>query len=407
VHPVRDVFAAVFFVSAGMLIDPSVLVEHAGAIALLSGLVIVGKIVGTTAGSFLAGYDVCTSVSAGMSLAQIGELSFIIAGVGLSSHTAPASLYAIAVAVSAVTTLTTPWLIRGSGRVAAWVDGHLPAPLATVATLYGTWLEGLRTRRTPARRIRRLIALLLVDAACLGGIVIGAAWAAGRLGPWLSAHAGLPPWAPVLVIGGAAAVLALPFCVGIFRVARALGLLIGAAALPASRVDLAQAPRRTLVITLQLAFVLVVAMPLLAVTQPFVGTPVGAAVLALLLVLYGVLFWRSAVELHGHVRAGAEVVLEALLQGAAEPRPELPGLGAPVRIELAANSPAVGRTLAELELRTRTGAVVLARARRGEGIVIPTGSERLAAGDVLALAGTAEAVAAARRLLSGEARPPD
>ena len=78
------------------------------------------------------------------------------------------------------------------------------------------------------------------------------------------------------------------------------------------------------------------------------------------------------------------------------------GLGEPIAVELGPTSPAVGRTLAELDLRGRTGATVLAISAGGAPVVVPTGDQRLAAGDVLALAGTREAVDAARAVLLGE-----
>ena len=67
-----------------------------------------------------------------MSLGQIGEFSFIIAGVGLSLGVVRPFLYPVAVAVSALTTLLTPWLIRASGRFATFVDGRLPQRAADV-----------------------------------------------------------------------------------------------------------------------------------------------------------------------------------------------------------------------------------------------------------------------------------
>ena len=79
----------------------------------------------------------------------------------------------------------------------------------------------------------------------------------------------------------------------------------------------------------------------------------------------------------------------------------LPGLGSPVRFALPGNSPAIGQTLASLNLRGTTGATVLAIARGGQGVLVPTGHEQLQVDDVLALAGTQEAVEAARALLTG------
>ena len=81
VHPVRDMFVAIFFVSVGSLIDPRVVLDHWGAVLALSALVITGKIIAVSAGSFITGNGLRASVQAGMSLAQIGEFSFIIAAV--------------------------------------------------------------------------------------------------------------------------------------------------------------------------------------------------------------------------------------------------------------------------------------------------------------------------------------
>jgi CPA2 family monovalent cation:H+ antiporter-2 len=130
-------------------------------------------------------------------------------------------------------------------------------------------------------------------------------------------------------------------------------------------------------------------------------------------------FWRSATNLQGHVRAGAQVVLDALTaqtRQAPAPAPGrtfadvhqlLPGLGALAVVALEPASVSVGKTLAQLKLRGRTGATVLALTRAGGGVIVPTAKERLQAGDVLALAGTHEAIAAATALLEGrnEAAP--
>ena len=117
-------------------------------------------------------------------------------------------------------------------------------------------------------------------------------------------------------------------------------------------------------------------------------------------------------QLQGHVRAGAQVLAAAFSQARGTPAAGsgaveaeigqvLPGLGSPVRFTLSQGSPAVGRTLASLNLRGATGATVLAIARAAEEVLVPTGHEVLRVDDVLALAGTGEAVEAARALLSG------
>jgi monovalent cation:H+ antiporter-2, CPA2 family len=179
-------------------------------------------------------------------------------------------------------------------------------------------------------------------------------------------------------------------------------------------------------VTLQLAIVLLVGLPLLAVTQPILGGPYAPVLLVLLLVGLGVSFWRGATDLEGHVRAGAQAILETLVAQArtggvssdagatarldavdplSKVRDLLPGLGEPASLQLDAKSPATGRSLADLNLRGSTGATVLAIARGGDGLLVPTAEEVLQAGDILALAGTHEAVDSARELLLGPRDP--
>jgi len=222
-------------------------------------------------------------------------------------------------------------------------------------------------------------------------------------------------WLPI-VIGAAA--LATPFVIGIGRCTAALARLLAASALPAAQnsADLAEAPRRALVVTLEMAIVLVVAAPVVASTQPFLPRLPAAAVLAGVVLLFLVALWRSAANLQAHARAGAQAFVEVL---ARQLRPDgegetadvddlhrlLPGLGTPAPIRIEAGSEAVGRTLAEINLRSLTGATVLAIVRQGDSVLTPTGREKLQAGDVLAVAGTAAAVKSARERLSGASSP--
>lgn len=421
IEPVRDVFAAIFFVSVGMLIDPALLIEHWAPVLVLTFLVIFGTFVAVGAGAFLTGSGTRLSIQAGLSLTQIGEFSFIIAGLGVSLGATRNFLYPVAVAVSAITTLTTPYLIRASGPIATFVDNRLPRSIQTFVTLYGTWVEQLRnraSREVSEDAARRMIRLLVLDAAIIGAIVIGASVARVRIVEELADTLSLERRVALLVLIAGAAALALPFAFGVVRLARRLGALLAIAALPKgeSGLDLADAPRRVLVVTLQLAIVLLVGAPLVAITQPFLPGVPGAGLLLIALGALAIPFWRNAANLQGHVRAGAQLIAEALAKQARGTPEELadtlvpvhsllPGLGAPAPFRLESGHAAIGKTLADVNLRAETGATVLAISRDGEGIVVPSAGERLREGDVLALAGTDHAVDAARRLLAGP-RPP-
>ncbi|HLA14498.1 MAG TPA: cation:proton antiporter [Gemmatimonadaceae bacterium] len=177
VRPVRDVFAAIFFVSVGMIFDPGAVLENWRAVLALTLAVIIGKTLAVTTGAFLAGHGRRTSMKAGMSVAQIGEFSFIIAAVGVTSGVIGSYMYPVAIAVSAITTLTTPLLIRLSNRAAESIDHWLPGPIQTVAALYASWIERVRKApRAPTGRsaTHRVIRVILLDAVLLIVVVIGA-----------------------------------------------------------------------------------------------------------------------------------------------------------------------------------------------------------------------------------------
>src|SRR5688572_26308208 len=154
VHPVRDMFVAIFFVSVGSLLDPRLVAENWVAVIVLSAVVITGKVIAVTAGSFITGNGLRLSVQAGMSLAQIGEFSFILAGVAVTSGAARGFMYPVAIAVSAITTLLTPWLIRAAGPAAMFVDRKLPRPLQTSLSLYASWVDRIRNAPETAGRSR-------------------------------------------------------------------------------------------------------------------------------------------------------------------------------------------------------------------------------------------------------------
>jgi monovalent cation:H+ antiporter-2, CPA2 family len=419
IEPVRDVFAAVFFVSVGMLIDPSLIAEHWLAVVVLTAVVVLGKVIGVSIGTFLAGYGVRLSVQAGMSLAQIGEFSFIIAGLGLSLGATRGFLYPVAVAVSALTTLSTPWLIRGSDRVATFIDERLPPALQTYAALYGSWVERLRTPDQHAAKgsavIRRLVRRLCLDLVVLALLAIGAALASPRVEALVCQWLGISRSLAHGLFLAATVVLASPFLLGAVRLARALGTALAAEALPSGTggVDLAAAPRRALLVGLQIGILLITGGPLVVAIQPFYPRVPGLAILLAAALLLVYLLWRSADNVHGHVQAGAQVILEALstmnqpTSVGAEPvsptneqvRRLIPGLGDACAVRLAANSPAANRSLKQIGLRRRTGATVIAIHRNPDNVVYPSADEILRGGDLVVLTGSRESVAQAQELL--------
>jgi monovalent cation:H+ antiporter-2, CPA2 family len=141
VRPLRDLFAAVFFISVGMLVDPVLISENGKLIAFVTLILISGKIVAVTLGSLATGQKLKPSIQTGFSLAQIGEFSFIIASLGATLGVTNALLYPIAVAVSAITTFTTPYLVRWANPFADWLENHLPTRIQSGLERYSTWMQ--------------------------------------------------------------------------------------------------------------------------------------------------------------------------------------------------------------------------------------------------------------------------
>ncbi len=410
VHPVRDVFAAVFFVSVGIMIDPGMIMEHWVAVLVLSLVVIVGKIVSVSVGAFLVGTGTRTSVAAGMSLAQIGEFSFIIAGVGLTLGAVGNFLYPVAVAVSAITTLTTPWLIRSSTRATQFIDAKLPKPLQTFVAFYDGWIERLRSKREPHSVVRSLVGWLVLDIAAAATLVIAISLGFGWLTHWFVETFDIQRSTARIIIVALAGALAIPLCVGILRATRGLAAHLASTVVPRSapnEVDLGMAPRRMLVTSLQLGGVAVAGLPLVALTQPFLPRYTALIALGVAVLVLGVVFWRSARDLQGHVRAASRVIVEALAAQASAPAGDhavtdglVPGLSSWQRVVVPSGGRAVGRSLADLAVRGSTGATVLAILHDGVG-TIPDAHTPLQAGDVLAISGSEEAIAAAAQLIEG------
>lgn len=129
VMPVKDLFGSVFFISVGMMVNPEIIVEYIWPILILSTVVIVGMIIFGTFGMLVTGQTLRVAIESGFALTQIGEFSFIIATLGMSLGVLDKTIYPIVVAVSVLTTFTTPYFIRLSDPAYNFVVKHLPARL--------------------------------------------------------------------------------------------------------------------------------------------------------------------------------------------------------------------------------------------------------------------------------------
>lgn len=136
VKPVKDLFGAVFFISVGMMVDPSVLVSYWWEILILAAVVICGMIFFGTLGMLTTGQTLRVAIESGFTLTQVGEFSFIIASLGMSLGVLKESLYPIIVAVSVITIFTTPYFVKMSQPAYRFVESKLPENLRFLIDRY-------------------------------------------------------------------------------------------------------------------------------------------------------------------------------------------------------------------------------------------------------------------------------
>ncbi len=408
VEPVRDMFSAVFFVAIGLLIDPRMLLEHWVPILAITTAVVACKVVACASGTFLGGHDTRTSLRVGLSVAQIGEFSFIIASLGVTLNVTSQFLYPVAVAVSAITTLLTPYLIRGSDRVADGFDRKAPRALANILTVYTRWVGRFAQQKAgnlAAGLVRRWCAQMALNAALVAGVFAGALYL-GRNPPALLV--GLVPDADWLraVLWLAAMLVALPLFIATFRKLQALGLLIAETAVSSAGVGEGAASVRAIVAqVIPAAGVAILGLYTLMLSSALLPTFRVLLVLLGVVALVGWLLRRTFIGLYSkaQVALAETFAQEPEARPAATPLPSLLREANLALVAIGAGSPAAGRFIRELGLRARTGASVVGIERAGGNILNPGPDDELQSGDNVLLHGTPGQLERARAELGAPA----
>lgn len=305
IEPIRDLFSAIFFVAIGLLLDPHVVVTHALPIVVITIAVLVGKVVACGAGTFVAGHGARTSLRVGMGLAQIGEFSFIIATLGTTLGVVSDFLYPIAVAVSVITTLTTPYLIRAADPLAVSLGRGLPDSMTRVLRLYTEWLQGIRPtdrQAVVAGVVRRsllhvLVNFCLVAAVFLGSALLARADVLEAVGSDNHANA---------VLWGGALALSLPFLVAAYRKLQALSMVLAEVGSGSTRGGLSDKVRRA--VSEVIPVLSVVGMMLLVSALSASILPPREMLLMLVLGAVGLcaILWRRFIALHARLQAALQ-----------------------------------------------------------------------------------------------------
>jgi len=404
-EPIRDMFSAIFFVSIGLLIDPKVLAAYWLPIVVITFALIAGKIVACAFGAFISGNDARTSLRVGMGLAQIGEFSFIIASLGLTLKVTSEFLYPIAVAVSAITTLATPYLIKSADSLVNWFSRTAPAPLVNYLELYTRWVGQLGSQRHVSMASKlgwRWFGQMALNTALMAAVFLAAAFVARRPPGWLRDLA-LGPEGIKAALWLAAMILCLPLIIATFRKLQALGLLIAETGVMQGG-DRTALVREIVAQGIPIAGSVALGLYVLVLSSALLPAFKILIVLLVVVAMIAWLFWRA----FSRIYSKAQVALRETLAQAPAPRPtqapaQLSGLlreADLATVEIAGDSPAAGKLIRELELRTRTGASIVGIERKGANIINPGPDEELLAGDQVLLLGRGAHLDAAKGLLS-------
>ena len=127
--PFKDVFTSLFFISVGMLLDVDFLVHHLDKVFLFAALLILLKSVLSLPPMLLVGYPLRVSILAAMSLAQIGEFSFVLASSAVNGGLMDDDAYQMFLAASIVTMILTPTVMEAAPKVASFVSRYLHLPI--------------------------------------------------------------------------------------------------------------------------------------------------------------------------------------------------------------------------------------------------------------------------------------
>lgn len=204
IEPIRHMFSAIFFVAIGLLFDPNVVVEYTMPIFIITIAVVVGKLFSCGMGSFIAGQDGRTSMRVGMGLSQIGEFSFIIAALGVSLKVTSDFLYPIVVAVSAITTLLTPYLIKLADPASVKLGEIMPKRVAEMGTHYTKWLQNIHPQGNSAQIIaivRKTTFQVLINLTLVIAVFIISAYASPYIAKYLVNFGISMRWSNMIVWG--------------------------------------------------------------------------------------------------------------------------------------------------------------------------------------------------------------
>jgi CPA2 family monovalent cation:H+ antiporter-2 len=392
--PVKDLFGSVFFISVGMMVQPAILVQYWWPILLLSAVVIIGMILFGTFGMLVTGQTLKVAMQSGFSLTQIGEFAFIIASLGMSLGVLNPEIYPIVVAVSVITTFTTPYFIRLATPAYNFVERHLPPKLNFLIDRYTgdatASVDNSNLKAWGAMLRRYLWRIMLYSTILIAISLVSSHYLRPLLNDWL------PSWSKLLTLVITLSAMA-PFL---------LALILPPAM---DRID-----KHTRLSALQMKIPRVVMMVFrLLIALGFIVHTIYASYSLATGILIGLAFLFMLImmlsrKLNAHLRRIETKFLENLNERDLRRSGKNNRLVSDLHlayIRVGYGCPFVGERLKNSNLRSRYGIDVVMIQRGTQTMTIPSGDTRIFPGDTIGVIGTDDQIAQLLPIVEAEVDP--
>jgi monovalent cation:H+ antiporter-2, CPA2 family len=396
ISPIKNLFAAIFFISIGMTLNPKAAIEYLPHSMGLSIVIIMLHFFAVGISGVLSGNNLRKSIKAGLSLGQIGEFSFLIMGIGVASGVVRPLFQPLIITTSILTSLITPILWKYSDHILGMVDQYLPKRIRMLVTLYENWFEKLRmpgARNSKLKIPRKVVISVMVD----GLILILIPPTIVNFLPNLNAFfqgRGITLYMTQFILLTLGAAIFIPLAVNLTKNTAIMATLLKENLFPNKRRSnslLTMHATKIFQVTCQLLLFLIVGLPLVTAIQPFTEGIIFSSVLlgGFIYALY--YLWTRSGRMEDEISTGAHEIIDLMSRRnhhLKNSKITIPGLEKLTVVTIQTDSKLIGMTLLELDLPTHSGAniVILERAN-GDTLIFPEPHFEIQKGDKFFLYG--------------------